>query len=155
MPYDCPNLRAAQPKVSVWYFSQAWRRQMRHHRSITGCLSNAGKLLMHYIIGQNIVAYFWQTFNFYVSRNKVDSLRGADPQQLEAKIKNWTESIGGGAGENGNATVVPGQVPTDNSRSQALQNSSQVFFRSTWHRFWWSRKWSAWMRLTIFRWLTV
>lgn len=29
------------------------------------------------------------TFNFYRSKTKIDSLRGADPGQLEEKIKKW------------------------------------------------------------------
>ena len=48
------------------------------------------------------------TFIFYVNKNKVDTLRGADPGQLEAKVKQWIERTG--TVDDQSAQVVPGQV---------------------------------------------
>uniref|UniRef100_A0A914US68 Thioredoxin-like protein 1 n=1 Tax=Plectus sambesii TaxID=2011161 RepID=A0A914US68_9BILA len=75
------------------------------------------------------------TFNFYVNKTKVDSLRGADPDQLAQKVKHWAESVGGGTGE---ASPVVGQIDLtsfiDKSGMECLNESDdhplRAFFGS-------------------------
>jgi len=48
------------------------------------------------------------TFNFYINKGKVDTLRGANPTELENKIKKWIESSASGAA--GEESEVNGQL---------------------------------------------
>ena len=47
-------------------------------------------------------------FNFYRNKTKIDSLRGANPVELEAKIKKWYDAEEG----DGVDTGVKGHVST-------------------------------------------
>lgn len=51
------------------------------------------------------------TFNFYRNRTKIDSQRGADPNELEEKIKKWYSS----GDEEGDGCPVKGHVSTSTS----------------------------------------
>uniref|UniRef100_A0A915JL08 Thioredoxin-like protein 1 n=1 Tax=Romanomermis culicivorax TaxID=13658 RepID=A0A915JL08_ROMCU len=50
------------------------------------------------------------TFIFYVKKAKVDSLRGANPTELEAKVKKWSEAAGSSGLNDETQCEVPGQM---------------------------------------------
>lgn len=49
------------------------------------------------------------TFLFFVNKIKVDTQKGANPAELEAKVKKWVESVGD-SGQAGEPSEVPGQT---------------------------------------------
>ena len=46
------------------------------------------------------------TFLFFHNKTRVDMLKGANPQELAAKVEKWSETLGTDA----SASAVPGQV---------------------------------------------
>ena len=50
------------------------------------------------------------TFIFYRNKTKIDSLRGADQNALEEKVKKWGSE--GGEGDDSEECVVKGHVST-------------------------------------------
>jgi len=50
------------------------------------------------------------TFQFYINKTKVDGMRGANPGDLETKIKKWLETAGGSTGAGAEDSELPGQM---------------------------------------------
>ena len=58
------------------------------------------------------------TFMFYRNKTKIDSLRGADQNALEEKVKKWYDA--GAEGDESEECAVKGHVSISSVRSQNL-----------------------------------
>lgn len=63
------------------------------------------------------------TFIYYINKSNVDSLRGANPHELEAKVKRWIESSSISSGA---PAEVPGQV-TDRINNNKKETTVRFF----------------------------